>query len=106
MKDETDSKLVYLNTSIFAGKVLLNDAEDKKCALLIKNISEEKFADYEFVTSKFTLIELAELISRKKTKEKAKAILFDIMNNPDLPIYLINPEPVHKTLGWTPLVGH
>lgn len=96
MKKKPDSKLVYLDTSIFAGKVLLSDAEDKKCALLIKKVTNNEFGDYEFVTSKFTLIELAELISRKKTKNKAKVVLWDIYD-PDLPVYLINPEPVHKT---------
>lgn len=99
MKGETDSKLVYLDASIFAGAVLLADAEDQQCALLIKRIANKKFAGYQFITSKFTLIELAELVSRKETKDKAKAILFDIVYNPDLPIDLINPEPVHKTWG-------
>lgn len=99
MKDKTDSMSVYLDTSIFAGKVLLSDDEDKKCALLMETISNKEFDNYAFMTSKFTLVDLAELISRRKTIDKAKSILFDIMNNPDLPIYLLNPEPVHKT--WT-----
>ncbi|MBA7596399.1 hypothetical protein ES703_03369 [subsurface metagenome] len=96
MKDNIKSQTVYLDTSIFAGKVLLNDAEDKKCALLIKKISDKECGNYKFITSIFTLVELAELISRRETEDKAKSILFDIMNDPDLPIYLINPEPVHK----------
>jgi len=96
-KEPSRPRLVYLDTSIFAGKVLLTDAEDEKCAVLIEKISSGEFDDYEFITSKFTLIELAELISRKQTQDKAKSILFDIIYNPDLPIFLINPESVHKT---------
>lgn len=97
MKNKTESKTVYLDTSIFAGKVLLNDAEDKKCALLIKKISDKELRNYKFITSIFTLVELAEVIARKETEDKAKSILFDIMNDPELPIYLVNPEPSHKT---------
>ena len=99
MTKGTHSKLVYLDTSIFADKVLLSDAEDRKCAQLINRIANKEFGNYKFITSKFTLIELAELISRKKTKNKAKIILFDMMDNPDLPIYFVNPEPVHETWG-------
>jgi len=99
MNNELVSKLVYLDASIFAGTVLLSDDEDKQCALLIKRIANKEFAGYQFITSKFTLIELAELISRKETKDKAKAILFDIVYDPELPIDLIDPEPVHKTWG-------
>jgi len=99
MKKETASKLVYLDTSIFAGTVLLSDDEDKKCAFLINIIANKGFEDYQFITSKFTLIELAELISRKETKDKAKAVLFDIVYNPDLPINLISPESAHKSWG-------
>lgn len=92
-------KLVYLDTSIFAGAILLNDNEDKKCALLLKKICQNKLTKYEFITSIFTLVELAELISRKKTKNKAKAILFDLVYNPDYRITLVNPEPTHKIWG-------
>ena len=82
MKKKTEPKTVYLDTSIFAGKVLLSDAEDKKCALLIKKISDKEFDNYTFITSIFTLVELAELISRKETEDKAKIILFDILLSP------------------------
>ena len=98
MNNETKSRLVYLDTSIFAGMVLLSDEEDKKCALLIKKIANKEFENHQFITSKFTLIELAELITRKETKEKAKAVLFDLVYDPDLQIDLISPEPAHKTL--------
>lgn len=97
MKQKNKSKpLVYLDTSVFAGKVLIKDAEDKSCALLWKEITNRKYRNFQFITSIFTLIELAELISRKKSKMKAKAVLFDIMNNPDLPISLMGPEKAHK----------
>ena len=99
MKVPIDSMLVYLDTSIFAGDVLRNDAEDKQCATLMRKIVKNEFRTYTFITSIFTLIELAELIARKKTKNRAKAILFDIMNNPDLPVYLVNPEPIHRRWG-------
>ena len=97
MRNKIDSKLVYLDTSIFAGKVLLSDAEDKKCASLIDKISNKEFENWRFGTSKFALVELAEVISRQRTEDQAKSILFDVMYNPDLAIYLLNPEPVHKT---------
>lgn len=97
MSDKDLLHLVYLDTSIFAGKVMLADVEDRKCALLIDKVSGNEFKTYRFLTSKFTLIELAELIARKVTEDKAKSILFDLVYNPELPIYLMNPEPVHKT---------
>jgi len=87
---------IYLDTSIFAGQVLQKDAEDEKCALLLEKISNNELDSYFFMTSKFTLVELAELIARKETTEKAKSILFDIMNI-EMPIALLNPEPVHRT---------
>lgn len=99
MSRETEGHLTYLDTSVFAGSVLLEDDEDRSCALLIRQISNNLYDDYTFITSVFTLIELAELIARKRTKDKAKAILFDIMYDPNLPIQLVNPEPVHKTWG-------
>ena len=99
MSRETKRSLTYLDTSIFAGSALLEDDEDRSCALLIERISNNLYEDYTFITSVFTLIELAELIARRKTKDKAKAILFDIMYDPNLPIQLVNPEPVHKTWG-------
>ena len=93
---EKEKLLVYVDTSVFAGKVLLKDEEDKKSSLLIRRISANKFNNFKFVTSKFTLVELGELISRKKTKNKAKTVLFDIMYNSKLPIFLLNPEDPHK----------
>ena len=94
---KTESELVYLDTSIFAGSALRRDAEDEKCRLLIEKIRDGKLSSYEFVTSIFTLVELADVISRRQTEEKAKALLFDVMNDPDLPIYFADPEPAHKT---------
>ena len=88
---------VYLDTSIFAGKVILADTEDRQCALLIDKVPCNDLKEYKFLTSKFTLIELAELISRKVTEEKAKSIIFDLVYNPESRIFLVNPEPVHKT---------
>ena len=93
---KNDQILVYLDTSIFAGRILLDDEEDKKSSLLLRRISNEKYPYFRFVTSKFTLVELAELISRKKTKNKAKTVLFDLMNDPKLPIFFLNPEKPHK----------
>lgn len=95
-KNISNKSIIYLDTSIFAGKVLMRDFEDKKCSALWNKIIKNKLGDFEFITSKFTLIELAELISRKKTKMKAKALLFDITSNPDLPISLMSPEMPHK----------
>lgn len=96
MKGNIQHKVVYLDTSVFAGKVLLTDAEDKNCALLLEKISNKQLDNYDFITSKFTLIELAELIARRKTKDEAKSILFDLMYDRDLRIYLVNPESAHK----------
>ena len=31
------------------------------------------------------------------TEDKAKSTLFDLVYNPQIPIFLINPEPAHKT---------
>ncbi len=89
-------QLVYLDTSIFAGAILLQDEEDKKSKILLRNISKNKYTKFEFVTSKFTLIELAELISRKKTENKAKVTLFDLLYYPNNIINFINPEKPHK----------
>lgn len=99
MSNQPISKLVYLDTSIFAGKVLLSDKEDQKCVELIEKISNNELDNFTFVTSKFTLIELAELICRKKTQNEAKALLFDIMHDPNLKIMLLNPQPAHKKYG-------
>jgi predicted nucleic acid-binding protein len=95
-KQNRSVELIYLDTSVFVGKILSQDNEDKKSKLLLNRIFNHKYDDLKFVSSKFTLIELAELISRKKTKNKAKIVLFDLMYNPDIPIYFINPEKEHK----------
>jgi len=97
MSKEDSLQSVYLDTSIFAGKVMMADQEDKQCAILLGKISSNEFNQFRFLTSKFTLIEIAELIARKVTEDKAKSTLFDLVYNPQIPIFLINPEPAHKT---------
>ena len=67
MSKEDSLQSVYLDTSIFAGKVMMADQEDKQCAILLGKISSNEFNQFRFLTSKFTLIEIAELIARKVT---------------------------------------
>lgn len=90
---------VYLDTSIIAGSILKNDLEDKEAFKLISKIKRNKYPNFEFITSSFTLIEVAEVISRKKDKSRAKVLLWDIVNNPSVPILPVHPEPVHKKSG-------